>query len=160
MGQTSAVPFSPRAGRMVARVLENPHLGLEPTPFFDVEIPLEPFELDGQRQEASVRLDFIRLPVSDWRDLEGREYRFPVNPEEGYIDGSVLLRGVHHPADATRIRFGRIEGRTISAELEIAFELQLGAPAEPRRGQVCWTIPLAVDEDARSGEAMSPLLAS
>ena len=130
---------------MTARVFDNPSLGLKPTLFFDIEIPLEPFQFDGGIQRTKVRLDFIRLPVSDWRDVQGHEYRFPVNPKQGYIDGSVYLGNVHIPADVTLIRFGQLLDRVIVAELEIHFDLEVEGPRELGKVPVKWAVPLSLD---------------
>ena len=59
-----------------------------------IEIELEPFELDlddyYESVNTSIRLDGINISV-DPRELEGKEYRFPVNPDPGYIDGSIYF---------------------------------------------------------------------
>jgi len=139
------VPFAPMAGRLTARVFSNPHVGLPATLFFDIEIPLRPFEFDGALQTTAVRLDFIRFPVSDWRQFEDREFRFPVSPRPGYIDGSVYLGEAHNPCDVTRIRFGPLAGRTLQAELDLRFDFEYEGPAELGKPAATWTVPLAFD---------------
>ncbi len=59
-------------------------------------------------------------------ELAHRAFTFPVNPEEGYIDGSIYLRHVHTPADVTRIAFGSYDGGTLEATLtmRIGFEFE------------------------------------
>jgi hypothetical protein len=130
---------------MSARVFENPHIGLKPILFFDIEIPLEPFEFDGETQETAVELCFIEFAVPDWRQLEGREYAFPVNPEPGYIDGSLYLGGAYNPADTTRIRFGQLDGDSIHAEFDIVFDFEYEGPTELGQVEVRWALPLSID---------------
>src|SRR4030088_2885308 len=102
------IDLVPTSGRMTARVFENTFTRLPPTLFFDIEIFLKPFEFEEDVEveivNTSVRLDFIKFQVPDWRDLAGQEFHFPKNPQSGYIDGSIYLGGAHNPADATRIR--------------------------------------------------------
>jgi hypothetical protein len=117
------IALVPAAGSITATVFENANIGIPPTLFFEIEIPLRPFTYHGECQDTSVRLDFIDFGVGDWRDLAGREFRFPVNPEPGYIDGSIHLGNAHNPADTTRIAFGALaEGNTLSATLDITFD--------------------------------------
>ena len=57
-----------------------------------------------KRVETSIRLDGIDLP-SNPKALAGRTCDFPVNPEDGYIDGSIYFFAAHHPVgrDAHRL---------------------------------------------------------
>jgi hypothetical protein len=141
------VPFVPLAGRLTARVFANPRAGFLATLLFDIEIPLQPFEFGGELQKTAVRLDFIELPVSDWRQLQNREFRFPVNPQPGYIDGSVYLGHAHNPCDVTRIRFGPVAGRSLQAELDVRFNFEYEGPAELGKPAATWTVPLSFDPE-------------
>ena len=93
-----------------------------------IEIELDTFSLDGLEGPVttSVRLDHFVLPtlIPSW--LAGKEFKFPVNPHEGYIDGSIYIDSAHHPVDVTAIRFGSCVGGVIAAELEmiLAFEFE------------------------------------
>jgi hypothetical protein len=64
------------------------------------------FELDDQEIETSLHLDGISLPTHHWAHLVGREFLFPSNPADGYVDGSVYMGSAHHPVDVTSICFG------------------------------------------------------
>lgn len=80
----------------------------------DIRIPLQPFDLgefvpaDERPQrsgvtETALRFDLPRPhPSSSKQSLDGL-YTFPVNPEPGYIDGSVYIMGAHVPADVGAI---------------------------------------------------------
>jgi hypothetical protein len=86
---------------------------------FDIGIALQPFELDGETVETDFRLDGVRLPETGPSTWAGQSYTFPVNPEEGYIDGSIYLRCSHNPTDVTKISFGSVHGDVIDAEFAI-----------------------------------------
>jgi hypothetical protein len=147
MNITSFDQVSPVDGFLTARVFENEHIGLKPTLFFDIHLPLRPFEFDGEEVSTSVELQFIQLPVGpDWRSIADQSYEFPVNPEEGCIDGSVYLAGAHNPADVTRLTFGAIEPGRISCTLEVTFDFAYEGPAELGAPTLTWDVQLAVDE--------------
>jgi hypothetical protein len=71
-----------------------------------IHIPLQAFALQKEAVETSIRLDGIALDLSDTHAHENHDHHFPVNPEEGYIDGSVYLQGRHVPVDITLLSFG------------------------------------------------------
>jgi hypothetical protein len=136
-------PFKPLPGTLDAHLFSNPHIGLPLTLFYRIDIPLEPFAFDGRTQETAVRTDFIRFPVRDWRQLPNREFTFPVNPEEGYIDGSIYLGRAHNPADVTRIAFGSLDGDILAARVNISFDFTLeGGASELGVFSVNWPLPL------------------
>ncbi len=70
-----------------------------------LEIPLAPFDLSGEKIDTSIRLEGIDLPTVAVADLMGQTFSFPVNPKEGYIDGSVYIENAHHPMDVTKLSF-------------------------------------------------------
>ncbi|HBP1105783.1 hypothetical protein ACET47_08505 [Pseudomonas aeruginosa] len=82
-----------------------------------IHIPLHPFTLQGEVVETSIRLDDIALDLSDLRAHENRDYRFPENPENGYIDGSLYLQGQHVPVDVTLLSFGALGPEGLAARL-------------------------------------------
>lgn len=76
-----------------------------------IHIPLAPFVLDGERVDTSIRLDGIALDLGDLQAQARCSHRFPVNPDEGFIDGSIYLQGRHVPVDVTSLAFGTVEPR-------------------------------------------------
>lgn len=58
--------------------------------------------------------------------LQGKVFDFPVNPDDGYVDGSIYFAGAHNPVDITRIEFGQIiDGQvllTINSSWVLSFE--------------------------------------
>jgi hypothetical protein len=89
-----------------------------------IVVPFQPFsvvvEEDGDEitVETSLRLDEVELPSDCFEVLAGRTFTFPVNPEDGYIDGSIYINHAHHPVDITAIRFGLLVGDAIEVEFE------------------------------------------
>ena len=122
--------FRPGIGSLTARLHENEYVGLPLSLFFDIVIPVEPFEYDGETVNTSFALDSIELPVLDWRNLSGREFRFPINPEPGYIDGSIYLGHVHNPADVTMIRFEHPRGNLWGVAFDVLIDFTFEGPDE------------------------------
>ena len=89
-----------------------------------ITVPLQPFSLvieeDGDEItfETSLRLDGVKLSSDCFGVLAGRTFTFPVNPKDGYIDGSIYIDHAHHAVDITAIRFGSLVGNAIEIELE------------------------------------------
>ena len=88
-----------------------------PTQQAAITIALHPFVLDGQPLDTLIRLDGIALDLGDPRRQAGCSHRFPVNPQHGYIDGSVYLLHRHVPLDVTELSFGTPGEWTLPARL-------------------------------------------
>lgn len=91
---------------------------------YSIEIPLAPFRLplasaepEDLEIETSIHLDFINLPSMKWNELHGRRFEFPVNPEDGYIDGSIYIEHAHHPVDVASIAFTDIHDGKLTARM-------------------------------------------
>jgi len=104
----------------------NPQVGTFTGPVLDcgIEIPLAPFELEGTTVSTSIRLEGILLPSDELDELVGERYDFPINPEPGYIDGSIYIEHAHHPVDATVIEFGERQGELFSIKLTLRLILE------------------------------------
>jgi hypothetical protein len=87
----------------------------------DIEVPFSTFTLDDELVETSMRLDGVSLPTTDLQVLSGQVFHFPVNPDPGYIDGSIYIEHAHHPANVTSILFGLAEGDSIEAKFQVRF---------------------------------------
>lgn len=88
-----------------------------PTRQAAITIALHPFLLDGQSVDTVIRLDGIALDLGEPRQQAGRSHRFPVNPQKGYIDGSICLLHRHVPLDVTELSFGAPDENTLPARL-------------------------------------------
>jgi hypothetical protein len=71
-----------------------------------IEILIMPFLLNGEVVNTSIRLDGIDLPSNMLRDLVGKIFAFPVNPNDGYIDGSIYIQE-HHSVNVTSLSFSK-----------------------------------------------------
>lgn len=99
-------------------------------PDASLTLTLAPFEMtfDGNTEtvETVARFDGIDLPETSARALENQSFPVPVNPEEGYIDGSIYLSHAHHPVDVTDMTFGPISGDhlpvTLTTRMVLSFE--------------------------------------
>lgn len=70
-----------------------------------ITILMRPFLRDQEIVDTSIRLDAIDLPSNLLKDLAGRSFEFPANPNAGYIDGSIYLGNAHHPIDVSSLHF-------------------------------------------------------
>ncbi|MEU0497155.1 hypothetical protein [Mycobacterium sp. NPDC006124] len=103
---------------------------------WSIDIPIDAFSADDPADPTTyrlgvagpeivhtrLRLDFISLPAAHLAELGGRSFAFPVNPEDGYIDGSIYLGQAHNPVDVTEIDFGSILEAGITARLCASFD--------------------------------------
>lgn len=142
------IQLLPQAGELRSVVFENEHVGIPRSVYFNISIPVAPFDFDGESVETAVRLDLIDFGVADWRLLSDKLFVFPVNPTEGYIDGSMYLGHAHNPADVTRIAFGRFADSSVEVEIDIAFDFTYEGPS--RLGKPCfkWRIVLHFDPNS------------
>lgn len=93
---------------------------------YTIFLPISKFVLDNEIIDTSVRLDFVILP-EDVETYIGKSLKFPVNPVEGYIDGSIYTRNVYNPVDVTEIKFLNIENNKLTAEITMTFDFEFEA---------------------------------
>jgi hypothetical protein len=83
----------------------NSNIGLVSAFFFNIEVPLEPFDsgLDYEAQPCKTvfRLDFIRFGVSNWRELDGRVFQLAQDDS----DASTYIGYAHNRVYITSIKF-------------------------------------------------------
>lgn len=80
-------------------------------------IALRPFLLEERQVDTCIRLDGIALDLRDPRRQAGSRHRFPVNPQPGYIDGSLYLQHRHVPLDVTALAFGTPDAQGMPLQL-------------------------------------------
>jgi hypothetical protein len=73
---------------------------------YSIGLDLEPFMWWDEVVSTQISLDRIDLGDFSFEELGGKTFKFLVNPEDGYIDGSVYLESTHNPIDVTLISFG------------------------------------------------------
>jgi hypothetical protein len=125
--------LKPSEATLNATIFENSFINLAKTLFFKIEIPLQPIDMaklcediTDKNYQTSIQLDWIQLNIKNLKELENKTFTFPLNPEIGYIDGSVYLFDVHNIVDATRLTFGEFKNQKIllKTTLRIDFELE------------------------------------
>jgi hypothetical protein len=89
----------------------------------NIHIPIAKFVLDDEIVDTSVRLDRISLATT-LNNMIGENIEFPINPSEGYIDGSIYLRETHNPVDVTSIKFIKLEDSLITVDLTMNFNFE------------------------------------
>jgi hypothetical protein len=109
---------------MESVIFENPFAGIRPTLFYNVTIPLEPFnsgfDWDPRPLETAFSLEFLELQQRDWRKLDG--HSFTLSEEQS--DCSIYIGGSHCPVDVLLLSFVRTEKVTfhIHAQLLCHFD--------------------------------------
>lgn len=93
-----------------------------PFGYASISVGLAPFQFDTETHETSLRCDQVELNLDDFPALAGKTFEFPLNPEPGYIDGSLYLFGVHVVFLTKSLSFGQIGEETIPLRIEGTLE--------------------------------------
>lgn len=109
-----------------------------------IDVPVT-LQFEGERVETAIRLDAI--PVEG--GPAGRTLAFPVNPEDGYIDGSLYLADAHNPVDVTRIDFGEEREEVLAATLHGTIDFTFEGPEELGVRPFVLDVALRWDDPAR-----------
>lgn len=109
-----------------ALIFKNDFLNIRETLFYSINIDLAEFTIEEQQIQTSISLNFIRINIYNLTELQNKIFQFPINPADGFIDGSIYLFDVHNPIDVYKIEFGKIETNTIEATIyfNIDFEYE------------------------------------
>jgi hypothetical protein len=87
---------------------------------YTIIVPIAKFKLD--EEIVDTKLWFDRILLSEpLQNYVGKTVNFPVNPTEGYIDGSTYMRGAHNPVDISVIKFLKIDNKILTVELTMDF---------------------------------------
>src|SRR5688572_4069016 len=115
-----------KAGRLDALIFKNSYLNIPETLFYKIQIDLKEFFFENRSIETSLILDFVRFDISKIKELENKVFEYPINPVEGYIDGSIYLFGAHNPFDVSKIEFKKWNNGSIDTILhyDIDFEFE------------------------------------
>jgi hypothetical protein len=118
--------IAPMAGSISCMVFENKAIELTRAVYFSIEVPLRPFDLDGNNVDTKFELEFIHVPVRRFVELSGKRKSFPLNPDPGYVDGSIYLLGAHTPVDLPLVQFADVSGLQMRVwlDLAVAFEVE------------------------------------
>ena len=73
-----------------------------------IELPVLPFSFEGEEYLTSLRLNNVDFKTASLSHLTEKTFKFPINPQEGYVDASIYAGGVHVPIEVTEIGFSKI----------------------------------------------------
>ena len=115
---------------------------------FNMQIEVAEFTFRDSTHPGPVMLESIDFGVMDWKELANREFTFPRNPEDGYVDGGLALLWEWIPADLLKIVFGDAGTSSIPATLTIDFDVAVHSSGaeqgQARRGECdissAWTV--------------------
>lgn len=88
-----------------------------------INIPIQQFEIENKSVQTAIQLDNIILP-KPIVEIIGTSLQFPINPIEGYIDGSIYLFERHNPVDVTSIYFKEMIDDLIEVEIQMIFNFE------------------------------------
>lgn len=147
----------PKASTLNAIILKNDFLKIPETLLYSIQINLEEFILSASPINTSIILSRILLNIVSLKELENKEYNFPINPVDGYVDGSIYLFEAHNPFDVKKIKFSKIKNGMIDATLyyDIDFEYENTGYAKMQDGklQVFLSLgELSIDTDIMNAE--------
>lgn len=86
-----------------------------------VLIALRPFTFDDEDVSQTLEINRLRLPVVRVEELAGKQFSYPPNPQDGSVETSMYLWGVHNPIDVLGIHFGAARDGSIEATFEMRF---------------------------------------
>lgn len=122
MKKFPANAFKPQQGYLEQRIDDSSSASDSLCLTHRISFSFQPFKLENEMVKTMLELGSISLPVKTWKEISGRTFDFPVNPEDGYIDGSVNLFDAHNPADATKLKFGSFRGRMIPVSITLCID--------------------------------------
>jgi len=136
--------ISPIAGRGQAEVvIKKKLLGGATLSSMSLTIPVLIDHPEGE-EETEIILPDIAFASEDTQRMAGRVFAFPVNPHDGYIDGSVYFAGVHNPVDCDQITFLSEVGSRVSLKLHCVFDFEYEGPVELGKREETITVDLPV----------------
>jgi hypothetical protein len=96
------------------------------------------------QRETSISLSLIRLGLIGWSELPATSFAFPINPADGYVDGSIYFAEQHHYVDLIGMKFGSLHEDKIAANLEMIFNFYKISelPKLPQKFSVNWHVAL------------------
>jgi hypothetical protein len=100
--------FVPKIGTIGSRIFENRSIKIGPLLLYDLIIPLEPFDsgLNSEENpvETNINLEYLELPVQDWRHLDGQSFKL----DKGETCAAIYLGGAHNPVTIEKLQFKRL----------------------------------------------------
>lgn len=91
--------------------------------YYSIVLPVSKFILDNEIISTSVQMYAIEL-TETLQNYIGKTVSFPLNPNDGYIDGSVYLKNAHNPVDVPKFKFLSIGKDILELELTMKFDFE------------------------------------
>jgi len=82
-----------------------------------LNVPLEPFVLEGATNATALILEGIGLETLELKDLQGKRF-------DGAVDGSIYIQHAHHPFDVTALVFGTLHSGGLPLSIKGRLELE------------------------------------
>ena len=111
-------------GELKGMIFENKFLKIPLQLTFSIDIHLEEIQLDDFKEKTSIVLDFINFKINSLEELEHSSLEFPINPLDGYIDGSMYLFNAHNPVDVTKIEFDKFVDNAIEVKVHYVIDFE------------------------------------
>lgn len=145
----------PTDGGITAQVFKNDRAGVPETLFWEISVDFAPVGFIEGPMPSSLAVDWIRLPVRDWRELSGlsvgdpgasvphvaRHISEPLRPDT--YEASFYILG-HDMADRCRIAFGERTGASFRVSIEMDVDLlgygDNGPDGRPDKQRVAVTV--------------------
>ncbi len=90
---------------------------------YHIIIPISKFIFENNITDTSIHLTQVIFP-NDLLNCVGKTIIFAINPNQGYIDGSVYLAERHNPVDVSEIKFISIEKNIWNVEMKMFFDFE------------------------------------
>jgi hypothetical protein len=90
---------------------------------YHIIIPISKFIFENQIIDTSIHLTQVKLP-NDLSKCIGKTIVFPINPNQGYIEGSIYLSERHNPVNVSEINFISFEKNKLNVEISMFFDFE------------------------------------
>lgn len=115
--------------------------------YFRIRLAVGPVEWNGKSEKTVLEMDLIEVELNEsWKEIEGKEYSFPLRPKEGHIESSLMLNGKELFFDVKRIKFGEFDGGRVNAEIDVICKSRLGSKEEVGKKELKLNTDLFLDE--------------
>jgi len=146
--------FQSKPGTMNGFIFANPNIGLAPTLFYTIRIPLRPFDsgidYEDQPVETEFSLEWLVLPVRDWRELSNKS--FDLSSDEQ--DCSIYLGCAHNPVEIRSLRFNRTGSLLLQAQCTLFCDFEFEGVGKSATLEV--TVDLAFEGLAAESSIINP----
>ncbi len=122
--------LEPSGGQIYCHIFENKHTGLARNLFWSITVDFKPIQYGDEKFDCSMTCEWIRWPLRDWRDLDGKQ--LDVEFGEDGIESSFYMTE-HDIASHTTLSLHhrRRNVFTVNANMLVDFHGYYGGDADP-----------------------------